>query len=160
MAVNGIGIVLVQPLMGAWLGRRDASRVLAAGMAWWAWVRRSPRSPRRRGVRRDACSVWTLGEILFAAVSSAIIADLAPPHLRGRYGGLYGMAFSLASLSARRRGSGLLGLASWSPWLVCAVHAPPAPAPSHSARPYAADTRGSRLPLPRKEGATECLIIP
>ncbi|GAB3982902.1 MFS transporter [Actinoallomurus acanthiterrae] len=121
MAVNGIGIVIVQPLIGAWLGRRDHSRVLAGGVAVvgagfgltalassaWAFA--------------AAVLVWTLGEILFASVSSAIIADLAPQHLRGRYSGLYGTAFSIASLLGPPAGGWLLGVASWSPWLVCAL---------------------------------------
>jgi MFS family permease len=64
--------------------------------------------------------VWTLGEILFAAVSSAIMADLAPPHLRGRYSGLYGTAFSVAALLGPLGGSWLLGIGSWLPWVTCA----------------------------------------
>ncbi|MCO5967022.1 MDR family MFS transporter [Actinoallomurus soli] len=121
MALNGIGIVVVQPLIGAWLGRRDHSRVLAAGTAvvgagfgltafassGWAFA--------------ATVLVWTLGEVLFAAVSTAIIADLAPAHLRGRYSGLYGTAFAAASLLGPPLGGGLLGLAPWSPWLACAV---------------------------------------
>ncbi|MEV5709338.1 MFS transporter [Actinoallomurus sp. NPDC052274] len=121
VALNGVGIVIVQPLIGAWLARRDHSRVLAAGVAVvgagfgltafaasaWAFA--------------ATVLVWTLGEVLFASVSTAIIADLSPAHLRGRYSGLYGTAFSAASLLGPPIGGGLLGLASWSPWLLCAV---------------------------------------
>src|SRR3954451_23923569 len=55
--------------------------------------------------------VWTLGEILTASVSGAIIADLAPPHLRGRYSGFYGTAFSIAALLGPLVGSRLLSQA-------------------------------------------------
>jgi MFS family permease len=121
MAVNGIAIVIVQPLTVARLTRHDPSRVLAAGMgvvglgfgltalagSTWAFA--------------GSVLVWTLGEVLFAAVSLAIIADLAPPHLRGRYNGLYGLAFAVASLLGPLGGSWLLGRAAWLPWAVCAL---------------------------------------
>jgi MFS family permease len=120
MATNGIGIVLVQPLIGAWLGSRDASRVLAAGMTvvglGFGLTALAGSTP----AFAAAVLVWTLGEVLFAAVSSAIIADLAPPHLRGRYSGFYGTAFSVAALLGPLGGSRLLGLASWLPWVTCA----------------------------------------
>ncbi len=68
-----------------------------------------------------AVVVWTMGEVLVASVSSAIIADLAPPHLRGRYNGLFGTAFAVASLTGPVCGSRLLGVASVLPWLACAA---------------------------------------
>jgi MFS family permease len=121
MAVNGIGIVLIQPLTAAWLNRRDASRVLAAGMGvvglGFGLTALADSTP----VFAATVLVWTVGEVLFAAVSSAIIADLAPPHLRGRYGGLYGMAFSVAALLGPVGGSRLLGIGAWLPWVTCAV---------------------------------------
>jgi MFS family permease len=121
MAVNGIGIVIVQPLLVAWLNRRDASRVLAAGMGvvglGFGLTALAGSTP----VFAVTVLVWTLGEVLFASVSSAIIADLAPPHLRGRYGGLYGVAFSASSLLGPLGGSRLLGLAAWLPWVTCAA---------------------------------------
>jgi len=40
--------------------------------------------------------VWTLGEIIGAAVAPAIIGDLSPPHLRGLYQGIWGSAWGLA----------------------------------------------------------------
>lgn len=121
MAVNGIGIVLVQPLVGGWLGRRDASRVLAAGTAVVGLgygVTALAGSP-----AEFAASVlaWTLGEIMFAAVSMAIIADLAPPHLRGRYGGFYGTAFSISALVGPPAGTWLLAVGSWVLWVGCAA---------------------------------------
>jgi MFS family permease len=40
--------------------------------------------------------VWTLGEIIGAAVAPAIIGDLSPSHLRGLYQGIWGSAWGLA----------------------------------------------------------------
>ncbi|HLL76533.1 MAG TPA: MFS transporter [Pyrinomonadaceae bacterium] len=40
--------------------------------------------------------VWTFGEMIMFPASSAYVADIAPPHKRGEYMGLYTMSFSLA----------------------------------------------------------------
>jgi MFS family permease len=121
MAVNGIGIVLVQPLVGAWLSRRDLSRVLAAGIGVVGLGFGLTALVSTAAGFAATVLVWTLGEVLFAAVSMSIIADLAPPHLRGRYSGFYGTAFSVAALLGPLGGSWLLGHGSWLPWLTCAV---------------------------------------
>jgi MFS family permease len=44
--------------------------------------------------------VWTLGEIGFNAVGPALVADIAPAALRGRYNGVVGMSFGTAAFVA------------------------------------------------------------
>ena len=44
--------------------------------------------------------VWTLGEIGFNAVGPALVADIAPAALRGRYNGVVGMSFGAAAFVA------------------------------------------------------------
>ena len=41
-------------------------------------------------------AIWTLGEIVATTVAPTIIADLAPPDLRGVYQGIFGAAWGLA----------------------------------------------------------------
>ncbi|TQL94810.1 putative MFS family arabinose efflux permease [Actinoallomurus bryophytorum] len=121
MAVNGIGIVIIQPVAVGWLQRHDASRVLAAGMGVVGLGFGLTALAGSTLTFAATVLVWTVGEVLFAAVSMAIVADLAPPHLRGRYGGLYGTAFSVAALLGPLGGSWLLGHGTWLPWLTCAI---------------------------------------
>jgi MFS family permease len=121
MAVNGIGIVIIQPVIVSWLQRHDASRVLATGMGVVGLGFGLTALADSTLAFAATVLVWTAGEVLFAAVSMAIVADLAPPHLRGRYGGLYGTAFSVAALLGPLGGSWLLGYGTWLPWLTCAV---------------------------------------
>jgi predicted MFS family arabinose efflux permease len=40
--------------------------------------------------------VWTVGEMMNAPLMLAVIGDISPPHLRGRYMGVYAMCFSVA----------------------------------------------------------------
>ncbi len=121
MAVNGLVIVAAQPAVGAWLGRRDHATVLTCGVvctglgfgltalasATWQYA---------------ACvAVWTAGEILNGAVASTVIAALAPPRLRGRYNGVFGLAFSLGYLIAPLAGTRLLAHGRPVLWLACAA---------------------------------------
>ena len=68
-----------------------------------------------------AMTVFTLGEMLGAPVSTAFLSRLAPPALRGRYMGVSQLAGSLAVVPAPLLGSALF---RWSPaalWSICAL---------------------------------------
>jgi MFS family permease len=63
--------------------------------------------------------IWTLGEIIYAPVASAYVADIAPEHLRGRYQGAWGLTWGLAFVLAPAMGAAIF---AWSPdglWLTC-----------------------------------------
>ena len=116
MAVNGIVIVIVQPLVGHRLGRWDPSRVLTfgillTGLGFGATALASTT------LTYAACAVfWTLGEIVIQSVGVAIVAELAPSHLRGRYNGAYGTAAGLAAFVAPLGGTQLLVLGAPVLW--------------------------------------------
>ncbi|MFB9711447.1 MFS transporter [Streptosporangium nondiastaticum] len=117
IAVNGVLIVVLQPLTGDWVGRRDPGTVFAAGLivisagfALTAFV--SSIAGYAVGV-----VVWTLGEILTAGLPGAIVAILAPSHLRGRYAGMYGLAMSGGAMLAPLVGTRLLAAGPVTLWL-------------------------------------------
>ncbi|RJL32570.1 MFS transporter [Bailinhaonella thermotolerans] len=122
MAVNGIVIVVLQPLVAKWLGRFDQSRVLALGMALVGVgfaVKALMTTVVGYGV---AVAVWTLGEVLTAGIAAAIVAGLAPAHLRGRYMGLFGLTWSLGGLLAPLLGTQILQHANVPTlWVTCGV---------------------------------------
>ncbi|MQY02554.1 MDR family MFS transporter [Actinomadura macrotermitis] len=121
IAANGVLIIVVQPLAGRWLERRDHSRVLAAGGALVGIGYGLTTFAASVPGYTAAILVWTLGEIMAAAVLQAVVADLAPAHLRGRYGALYGLAWSGGFLLAPLGGTQLLGHGGAPAlWLTCA----------------------------------------
>ncbi|MFJ4806021.1 MDR family MFS transporter [Streptomyces murinus] len=66
--------------------------------------------------------IWTLGEILFAPVSMQVVARLSPDDARGRYQGMYGLAWSLAALvTPVASGVVLDHLGADVIWITCAV---------------------------------------
>ncbi|WP_433468386.1 MDR family MFS transporter [Spirillospora sp. CA-128828] len=122
IAANGALIVIVQPLVNAWLARRDHSLVMAAGFALVGVGYGLTSLASSAGAYTATILVWTLGEITAASVLQAVVADLAPAGLRGRYGGLYGVAWSGGFLLAPLGGTQLLN-AGGTPalWLSCAA---------------------------------------
>jgi MFS family permease len=99
-AVNPITVIAVQPLV-LWVIDRlppipllsGSSIVMGAGFALTAVADTLP-------IYALTVVVWTLGEIGFNAVGPALIADIAPAHLRGRYSGIIGVAFGSAAFVA------------------------------------------------------------
>lgn len=65
--------------------------------------------------------IWTLGEIIYAPVASAYVADLAPERLRGRYQGAWGLMWGLAFVLAPGLGAAILAWSSDGLWLVCGL---------------------------------------
>lgn len=108
MALNGAMITVIQPLASGWLGHRDQGMVIAAGNvllgAGFAATFLASSVPGYGA----AVSIWTLGEIATVSAGATVAAGLAPPHLRGRYLGLYGAACSLGALLAPLMGTQLL----------------------------------------------------
>jgi MFS family permease len=99
LAVNGVMIVLLQPMLTAVGQGRDRSRLLAlsvlllgGGMALHgtsSWI----------PVHVVAIVTWTVGEIIAAPVNSTVVTNMAAPEARGRYQGVYGMSWALASMA-------------------------------------------------------------
>ena len=100
IALNGALIVLVTVPLTRWLQRYPRSRVLAVssvflglgfGATMWATT---------PGEYAATVVLWTVGEVIGAAVAPAIVADLSPTALRGRYQGVFGFSFAAAALVA------------------------------------------------------------
>jgi MFS family permease len=124
-AVNPIAVILLQPLTLRWLAGLPLLRVYAAsttligiGFGLTAFAD----SVLEYGA---TVLVWTLGEIAFNAVAPTLIAEIAPPELRGRYNGVLGTSFGVAALVAPLVGTATLehfgGNVLWGGCLVVCV---------------------------------------
>jgi MFS family permease len=121
VAVNGLLIVLIQPWVAERISRRDPIRVFIAS----ALLQGIGFSMHGLGLgvpgHVAAVAVWTAGEIVAAPVTSAVVADLAPPELRGRYQGLVAMAFAAASTIAPMLGAAAIDAWGRVFWVACMV---------------------------------------
>jgi MFS family permease len=66
-------------------------------------------------------AVFTLGEMLALPMASAYVADLAPPHMRGRYMGVNGMTWALSLIIGPVVGMKLLAVNPGLYWATCAT---------------------------------------
>lgn len=66
-------------------------------------------------------ALFTLGEMVAIPVASAYVANLSPPHMRGRYAGVYGLTWSLALIIAPAAGMRMLAYNQALLWLSCGV---------------------------------------
>ena len=127
IALNGILIVLLQPLLLGALGRRGrgpllliANVTLGLGFELTTFADTVP-------MHMLAVTVWTLGEILAAGQLGALVAAIAPAHLRGRYMGVYGASYGISAFLAPSIGTQTLqhlGESTlWAGVLICSVFA-------------------------------------
>ena len=68
-----------------------------------------------------AMAIVTFGEMLTIPVSAAYIADLAPPHMRGRYMGANGLVWAAALVIGPGLGMKLFAIGPALLWLSCGV---------------------------------------
>lgn len=120
IAINPVLVVLLQIPAGELIASRKRANVLALAslllgigfgcMAWsgslLAYV--------------TGIVLFTLGEILFAPASVAVVADMAPPELRGRYQGMFALSFTAAFAAAPALGGYVMTVAgSFWLWMGC-----------------------------------------
>ncbi len=66
-----------------------------------------------------AVVLWTLGEIIFAPVASAFVADSAPDQLRGRYQGAWGVTYGLGLVLGPTLGTFIFSRNPTALWISC-----------------------------------------
>jgi len=122
MAFNCIGVVLLQPWLAPLLQRFDQARLLAAssllfGLGYGCNVFASSLPLYLVG-----SAFWTVGEVVGFPVASAVVSNLAPVDLRGRYHGAFSMAWGVAmGLSPIVGGQVLHHLSAPMLWWGCLV---------------------------------------
>lgn len=121
IALNGLVIVLVQPLaLGALL--RLPRHVVLAGGALFIGIGFGLTGLAASGPAFALTVViWTLGEIANAATGPAVVADLTPAHLRGTYQGTYGAAWGGALAAGPAAGTFVFDSAGGALWPLCLV---------------------------------------
>jgi MFS family permease len=120
IATNGVLIVLLQPFAARLVQTRPRSQVMAAasvlvglGFGLTAFAQTLPAFV-------FTVAIWTLGEILLSPVTPTVVADLAPPALRGTYQGVNQMSWGAAYCLAPVIGSAVLAKAgARTLWLSC-----------------------------------------
>lgn len=122
MALNGLGVVILQPLLAPRLVAHDGARVLALSSVLIGLGYGMNFFQGSIPAYAVGSVLYTVGEVLGFPVASAIVADLAPAELRGRYQGVFSMSWGLAfTLSPLVGGEVLHNLGGKALWIGCLV---------------------------------------
>lgn len=108
MALNGVAIVVLQPLAVRLLAGRDRSTVLAVSMLLVGVGAGLGTIVHSGAGYSGSVLVWTLGEIGVAVMFGATFADLAPADLRGGYMGVASTTWSVGAVFGPLIGTVLL----------------------------------------------------
>jgi MFS family permease len=123
LGLNGVYIVIAQPLALRWVRGRSPVQWLAAGCVLTGLGLGATAFARGPLVYVLTGIVWTLGEIGFSTAAPALVADFAPAARRGAYQGTYQLAWGTASMLAPTLGALVLARvgaqALWGACLAC-----------------------------------------
>jgi MFS family permease len=114
-------VALFQFPVSRWAGRRSARRMLgvAAVLEGLALFILWPSSA--LPVLIVAVVIVTVGEMILNPIASTVAAGLAPPHLRGSYEALVGVAFAVSWAPAVLSGLWLVGTGHGEVMLILAL---------------------------------------
>ncbi len=120
LAVNGALIVLVQPMLTEW-SKRHSLRAMMSASAVLTAIGFALHGGSYLWLHMTAVAVWTFGEILMAPSASTFVAERAPVLARGRYQGMFAMAYGIAGTLAPLLGPRLLAVSPSLLWGGCLV---------------------------------------
>lgn len=95
MAVNGVLIVALQPLVTQRIANWRRSRALALAALCIGLGFGANAFALSLGQFMLIVCIWTFGEIIMAPANASIVADLSPADMRGRYQGAFGLVWAL-----------------------------------------------------------------
>lgn len=119
---NALLVIFLQVLITRRTTRYDPHRVMPVGAAFYPVAMLIVAFSSNFWGFLAAMIVMTIGELITAPTATAYVANLAPPHQRGRYLGFFGLNWFVA-LSIGPIGAGYLSdqFSIQTPWLVGAV---------------------------------------
>jgi MFS family permease len=122
IAINGILIVLFQPVVAHYTARFRHAHVLAVAAVVLGIGFGATAFVGTWGGFAVSIAVWTLAEMAWMPLGPLIVARMAPDDLRGSYQGAYGLAWALAATIGPAAGGYVLDrFGSETLWLGCLV---------------------------------------
>ena len=119
ISLNGLLIVFLELPLSAVTQRFPLDSVVAAGFLFiglgFGLIAFASTFP----LLALTVGIWTFGEMIHSPASASYVAHLAPPHLRGRYQGTWGMMWSSGLILGPLFGTLLFSWSTQSFWLIC-----------------------------------------
>jgi MFS family permease len=120
MALNCAGVVLLQPILSPRLQRFDGARLIALSTLLFGAGFGVNALEGSLAIYGLGTALWTVGEVIGLPVASTMVANLAPPELRGRYQGAFAMCWGIAfAVSPIAAGEVMQRLGGRTLWVLC-----------------------------------------
>ena len=122
ISLNAVLIVLVTVPITRWVERFPTARVLASAAVFMAIGFGATAWASTMTAYALTVVVWTIGELIGSSIGPAVVADLSPATMRGRYQGAFTLTFSGAAFVAPVAGGWVYDqLGQTVLWLGCGV---------------------------------------
>lgn len=120
-SLNGIIIVFAELPVIAWTQRHARTTMVALGELLIGLAFLSLLVARTLPFLVPMIVLWTIGEMIESPVASAIAADRAPTHARGRYQSAYGSMFGVAWIVGPVLGTAVYARSPNAVWIGCGI---------------------------------------
>jgi MFS family permease len=121
MSLNGLVVTAIELPFSAVTRRFPARRVIALGSVLLGCGFGATGLVTTAPALAATVVVWTLGEIVSAPIATAYMADISPPHMRGRYAGAWGMTYGVALIAGPALGTLVYAVRPGLLWAGCAA---------------------------------------
>jgi MFS family permease len=121
ISLNGILIVIFELAITAWTQRFQPQPMIALGYGLSAIGFALTGFAHTIPVLAMTVVVWTIGEMIYAPVTGAYVANLAPERYRGRYNGLWVMMWSVGMLLGPSLGTLIYQRDARVLWITCGI---------------------------------------
>jgi MFS family permease len=122
MALNGVLVVVLQIPLTKVLDGRDRGWVLGAAGLLLGWGFALSAFADSVAFYAFTVVVWTIGEIIYAPLVTAVAVELSPPAARGRYQGVFAFTFAGAAFAGPALGGLVMDRAGeLILWMSCGV---------------------------------------
>lgn len=121
MGLNGLLVVLLELPIVSVVSRYRPEYVLAVGNLFTCVGLTMTGFTTGMGLLSAAVLIWTFGEMVYASIAQAHLANLTPPGMIGRYQGLYGAAYTIGTGAGPVVGGAVYAAAPWALWVMTGV---------------------------------------
>ena len=121
LSTNGVLIVLFELALTSWTQRYPPQRLIALGYALTAIGVALTGAAWSIPALLATGVIWTMGEMVFAPVTGAFVAGLAPEAFRGRYMGLWISMWSAGMLIGPTLGTWVYARNEQALWIGCLI---------------------------------------
>ena len=119
ISLNGLLVLAIELPISSYTMRRPPKQMIGLGFLLFGAGFALTASAHSLVALLGTVAIWTLGEMISAPVAYAYLADIAPEHLRGRYQGVYELAWGFGGVAGPAVGAFLFTWSVNGLWAVC-----------------------------------------